>query len=274
MIWKKKAKPAETAIEFLPDADEIERRPLPRLARMTLHFLLLAVVSFVLWATLSETELIVTARGRLVTPLPNIVVQPLENSIVQSIDVRIGQIVKKGEQLAALDATFTEADESQLRDRLHSLDNQLARLDNEMTGKALPKADEDDADSQLQNRLSEERRASFAAQKKRYDESVARIRAAIDTNQGEQQGLDARVRVLRDMEQLQAELVAQKFATRSRLLEAQDRLIDTERGRQSARSRGQELRKELATVEAERHAFETGWRQKIMEELLLSLIHI
>lgn len=266
--FKKKNKRPETAVEFLPDADEIERRPLPASARITLHVLVLAVVTFILWASFSETDLIVTARGRLITPLPNIVVQPLENSIIQSIDVRVGQIVKKGERLAALDPTFTEADEVQLRARLLSLDNQLARLEMELSGNLLTKNEATDPDTLLQNRLSEERRASYNAQKKRYEESVSRIKAAIETNQGDQRGLESRVKVMRDMEALQSELVAQKYAIRSRLLEAQDRLIEAERNKQMSQNRAQELRKELGTLEAEKTSFETGWRQKIMEELL------
>lgn len=267
MIRKKDKKP-EAAIDFLPDADEIERRPLPRSARITLHVLLAALVAFLLWATFSETDLIVTARGRLVTRLPNIVVQPLETSIIQTIDVRVGQVVKSGERLAALDPTFTDADEVQLRARLHSLDNQLARLETELSGKPGAIGTVSDPDTLLQNRLSEERGASYKAQSRRYEESMARVRAAIETNRVDQQGLTSRVKVLREMENMQSELVAQKYAIRSRLLEAQDRLIDAERSMQSAHNRAQELRKELGGLEAEKSAFETGWRQKIMEELL------
>lgn len=268
MSEKKDKQKAATAVDFLPDADEIERRPLPRSARITLHVLFAALVSFLLWATFSETDLIVTARGRLITPLPNIVVQPLENSIIQSIDVRVGQVVKKGERLASLDPTFTEADEAQLRSRLHSLDNQLARLEAELSGKPLDNTAAKDADTLLQNRLSEERRASFNAQSRRFEEGIARIKAAIETNRGDQAGLGARVKVLRNMETLQSELVAEKYAVRSRLFEAQDRLIEAERSMQMSHNRAQELRKELGTLEAEKSSFETGWRQKIMEELL------
>lgn len=268
MSKEKDNKKVDTAVDFLPDADEIERRPLPRSARITLHVLLAAVVAFLLWATLSETDLIVTARGRLITPLPNIVVQPLENSIIQSIDVRVGQVVKKGERLAALDPTFTEADEVQLRSRLHSLDNQLARLEAELSGKPMAESDSKDPDTLLQNRLSEERRASYLSQSKRFEESVSRVKAAIETNRSDQAGLTSRVKVLRDMESLQGELVAQKYAVRSRLFEAQDRLIEAERSMQMSHNRAQELRKELGALEAEKTSFETGWRQKIMEELL------
>ena len=58
----------KTAIDFLPDADEIERRPLPWVARVTLHLMVTALICFFVWASISEVDLIVTARGRLVTP--------------------------------------------------------------------------------------------------------------------------------------------------------------------------------------------------------------
>ena len=265
----KKEKPrTETELDFLPDADEIERRPLPRSAGITLYVLLADLVSFILWASLSETDLIVTARGRLVTPLPNIVVQPLESSIVQSIDVRMGQLVKKGDRLATLDPTFTEADEVQLRTRLHSLDNQLKRLDSELSGKRLAVDDAKDSDTLLQNRLSDERRSNYAAQKLRYEEGIARLRAALETARADQAGMASRIRVLRESEALQADLVAQRYAIRARWLDAQERLLDAERSMQLSRNKDQELRKELGALEAEKLSFETGWRQKTMEELL------
>jgi len=77
-------------VDFLPDADEIERRPLPRSAGLTLHLLAAALLVFLLLATFSEVDLMVTARGRLITPLPNIVVQPLDTAIIQEINVKSG----------------------------------------------------------------------------------------------------------------------------------------------------------------------------------------
>lgn len=257
-----------TATEFLPDADAIERNPLPRSARITLHVLAAAFACFILWAIFSSVDLIVVARGRLVTPLPNIVVQPLETSIIQSIDIRNGQIVKKGERLATLDPTFTEADEAQLQARLHSLDNQLQILDSALAGDTPEMADSADADSQLQTNLSSERQASYTAQVRRLEETVGRLRATLETNRRDEQVLASRVKVLKEMESMQQDLVAKKLAARSRLLDAQDRLLEAERSMEMARNRQTEIKRELAALEAEKESFETGWRQKMMEELL------
>ncbi|MBC7860822.1 MAG: hypothetical protein H7Z39_19020, partial [Burkholderiaceae bacterium] len=123
-------------VDFLPDADEIELRPLPAFARITLPVLAAGLLMAVLWATFSEVDQVVVGHGRLINPLPNIVVQPLETSIVQKIEVRVGQIVRKGERLATLDPTFAQADEAQLRSKLRSLNTQEAGLASELGGTA------------------------------------------------------------------------------------------------------------------------------------------
>jgi HlyD family secretion protein len=270
-VIKRKKSPQEssdTAIDFLPDADEIARAPLPRMAQITLHLLASLLILFIVWASISEVDQVVVTRGRLMNPQPNIILQPLETSIIQKINVKQGQVVKKGEELATLDPTFTAADEAQLRTRLASLDNQRQRLEAEMAGKPLPASPKDDADKQLQNRLASERQASYAAQLNKYNENIARVRASLETNRREQEALVARVRLLKEMSTLQNDLVAQKFAVRTRALEAQDRLMEAQRAADLASNKAQELRKELGGIQADRDAFQTGWRQKAMEELL------
>ena len=63
-------------------------------------------------------------------------------------------------------------------------------------------------------------------------------------------------------------MVAQKFGAPLQLLEAQQRTKEVERDLELVGSREQELRRELAAFEAEKTAFEKGWRQKTMEDLL------
>ena len=264
----KRGKKDATRIEFLPDADEIERSPLPRATRYTLHLLLAAVVCFLLWAVFSEVDQIVVGHGRLVTPLPNIVIQPLETSLIQSLDVRVGQVVKKGERLATLDPTFAQADEAQLRTRLGSLDTQSRRLEAELGKGAEAGKARADADSRLQARLAAERKANYQAQSTRMEENTARLRTVMETNLKDQQVLAARVKSLQEIEGMQEKMAAQQYGARIRLLEAQDKRLEVERELLATRSRQQELKRELAVAEAEKSAFEKGWRQKTMEDLL------
>lgn len=260
--------PDQTVVDFLPDADEIERSPLPPAARITLYVVLGMLCSFLLWAAVFEIDQVVSARGRLVTPLPNVVIQPLETAIIQSIDVRVGQVVKKGALLATLDPTFTNADAADLQARLASLETQAKRLEAELTGEKSSGNGNDNSDSRLQARLAQERLANYRAQRMRLDQTYARLKGAVETNRQDQQILAGRVASLQEIEAMQQKLLAQQYGARVRLLEAQEKRQEVERDLQQAKSRAYELSRELAALEAERTAFDKSWRQKTMEDML------
>ncbi|MBY0238274.1 MAG: HlyD family type I secretion periplasmic adaptor subunit [Burkholderiaceae bacterium] len=258
----------QTEIDFLPDADAIERSPLPRYVRLTLHVLALALFSFILWASLSKVEKVVVAHGRLVNPQQNIVVSTMETAIVKTIVVRPGQVVKKGELLATLDPTFTQADETQLRNRLRSLDTQTESLRSELAGKPIQGRGSSDADVQLQAQLAGERQANYEAQKLRMEQNVARLRAAIETNQRDQQVLAQRHKSLAEIEAMQERLVAENFGAKMQLLEARDRRLEVERSIVVGRNRDLEMQRELGGAQAELSAFTRNWRQRALEDLL------
>jgi HlyD family secretion protein len=265
---KGKGSKGKTAIEYLPDADEIERSPLPRFAQTTMHVLLASFAAFALWAIFSQLDLVVIAQGRLINPLPNIVVQPLETSIIQSVDVRVGQVVKKGETLATLDATFIQADENQLRLRLGSLETQVQGLGQELSGQASQTQPTPSADDLLQANLLSERKANYKAQQIRIGETAAKLRAALATNRRDQKLAASRLKSLKEIETMQEKMVAQKFGAPIQLMEAQLRSKEVERDLELVGNREQEILRELAAAEAEKTAFEKGWRQKTMEDLL------
>lgn len=262
-----KKKAARPNVDFLPDADEIEQRPLPAFARITLPLLTAALILAVLWASFSQVDLVVSARGRLINPLPNIVVQPLETAIIKTIPVKVGQIVRKGELLATLDATFAKADEEQLRAKLRSLETQTAALTSELAGTPGAAAGGDD-DSKLQSRLAIERKANFDAQVRRINENVERLRASLLTNRRDQAVLEARLKSVREIETMQEKLVAQNYGARIRVLEAQDKRLEVERDQLLTKNREQEIERELAALLAEKAAFGNTWRQRAMEDML------
>jgi HlyD family secretion protein len=212
-------------------------------------------------------ERVVVAQGRLVNPLPNIVVQPLETSIIQKIEVRVGQVVRQGQVLATLDPTFAQADEAQLRSRLHSLDTQTRGLNAELLGRGSVPLGKD-ADARLQAQLSSERQANYAAQLSKLEQNIARVAASIETNRRDQLVMAQRMKSLNEMEAMQETLMAQQFGARLQLLEARDRRLAAERELQLATNREQELRSELASLQSEKIAFTKSWRQKTMEDLL------
>lgn len=250
--------------EFLPEARAIELREPHHASRLTLRVLLAMIVVALLWATFSDVDRVVTARGRLVNPLPNMVVQPLEPAVLRSIDVRVGQVVKKGAVLATLDTTFPSADAAQLGVREETLKARAQRLEFELKGSGdLASAD---ARTRKEADVLAERRASYAARLRQYDETAARLRASLDTNRRDQETYGARLKSLREMEDMYSRLVEQKFGSRTAYLSVQEKRLEVERDYANAVSREKEIRREIAAASAERTAFVKGWRQKVLEE--------
>jgi len=256
------------AVDFLPDADEIERRPPPPFARLTLHFALVGFVAFLLWASFSQIEVIVAAKGRLVPKVANIILQPFDTAVIQSIYVRPGEVVHKGDKLADLDQTFTRADESELKTKLASLNTQWESINAELKGRKGANGLGSDSDNEIQSNLSTQRQANYLAQVNRQDETIARLRSTLDSAQRDEVSMTSRVKVLQDLQNMTEDLVNKKLAVTSRLLDIKDRLLEVQRSLQQSKSKQAEVSRELAAAQAEKAAFETGWRQKMLEELL------
>lgn len=270
--------PPAIALDFLSPAQEIEQRPLPRLARITLYALLLGLAAGTAWAAWADLDKVVTARGRLVTTTATIIAQPLETVVIRAIEVKPGDLVRKGQVLAVFDPTFAQADVGQLEAKRFSLEAQIGRLDAELAEKAtfVPVSTQPDALSgaepmaavQLQVQLFKERRDYLAARMRQYDESVARVEKKLATNRRDQAVLQERSRTLGEIQGMRQELLARNSGSRLTLLEAKDQRLEVERLLSVAVNTEAELVQERAVIAAERAAFVMDWRQKAAEELV------
>lgn len=255
------------AIEFLPDADALEKRPLPGGMSATVYILVGMVAAIIAWASIFEVDQVVTARGRLITSQPNTVLQPLETAHISALNVKAGQIVQKGQVLAVLDPTFIQSDLAQAQDRLKSLNAEVQRLEREHAGKTLTLQNQN-TDELLQSRLQRERLASYQARLLRLDESIARLKASMVTNTQDTHSLEARVKSLNDIESMNEQLTRQQFQSNMKLLESRERRQEVERELINTRNRSIEMKKQLAEAEAERDAFVRESRQKSTEDLV------
>jgi len=266
---KHKDKPlAPVALDYQPDAVEIENRPVPGVAYWSLYLLIALIVIGLTWASLAEVDRIVTGRGKLITTSPTIVVQPLETSLINALKVRAGQVVKRGEVLAVLDPTFTQADVANLKARLTSLKAQIARLRAELAGRKFKLGSGANADERLQQMLFDTRKANFRATLRSYQKKRDSLRAALNTNLADQKVLTKRVNALKQIESMHRRLLHAGSGARAKVLEAQNLRLEVQRDLELAINKQREIHQQLGQVQAEIVAFEKAWRQKATEELV------
>jgi len=111
-------------IDFLPAALEIQEKPPSPLGRAIIWAIVAFFSLVVLWAMMSEIDIVATAQGKIIPSGRVKVIQPMEIGVVRQIHVQEGQRVDAGDVLIELDPTATLADLGRLERELIA-----ARLD-------------------------------------------------------------------------------------------------------------------------------------------------
>src|SRR5262249_39092188 len=189
----------------------IEERRLPLAARSVIYIIAALLICAAVWASLSQVDRVVTARGKLITIDPLMVVQPLETSVIRTINVGVGDTVRAGAVLATLDPTFTERQELATRERLNSMRAEALRLEAEIYGRPFPP---DPVDTSLepkyvalQTAVYNHRHAEYMAAVSASEADIARYEASLKTNATAQAGFQERLKVIGQIESMRQELL-------------------------------------------------------------------
>jgi membrane fusion protein, hemolysin D len=227
-LFRSAARTPRVVAEFQSDAIEIEQRTPPRLARVTLYCVLALIVATVTWASLSQVDMIVTAQGKLITMRPNLVVQPLETSVIRAIHVKAGDRVNRGDLLAELDPTFSQADLDQLRSRVAAFDASINRLRAELDGSEYVVGNPANADDILQRKMFLQRKTSYDAQMQNNDAQIASAQANLKTAQDEEAVLVQRLETMKSIEAMRSTLMDKEVGSRLNFLLSRDARLDVE----------------------------------------------
>ena len=172
--------------------------------------------------------MIVTAQGKLITTRPNLVVQPLETSVIREIHVRAGDVVNRGDVLATLDPTFSQADLDQLRTRVAAFDATINRLKAELDGYDFVVTDPANSDDVLQGKMFLQRRTFYETQLRNFDAQIASAQANLKTGQDEEAVLVQRLETMRSIETMRGTLMAKEVGSKLNLLLSHDARLEVE----------------------------------------------
>ena len=236
-----------------------------RMASLAVYLCAALVVAALAWAAWAEIDVRVAGRGRLINTSQNVVVRPLDAGVLNAVQVTPGQVVAKGDVIATLDPTFAGADLSQLAGRDLALRAQVERLRSQVGDQ--PRGAGALAQQADQRALLADRQAAYAARLRQYEETISRLRTALEGNLADQRVTAERTRSLLDLEQMLEKLVAENFGAQARVLETRERRLEAERELTLARNRQAELEREIRVTEAERQSYVTDFRQRVREEL-------
>mgnify|MGYP005816943315 CR=1 FL=1 len=259
--------PEQEFAPLQPDLEDILSQRPPHFLRGAHYTVAILFLLLLLIACIVKVDTIVVASGRLTADAPLIVVQPMQLSIIRDIKVRPGEKVSKGDVLATLDPTFTQADRAALLVQKDALDAQIARLEAELNGTPL-RLDTSTPDRVLQVTLYQQRASQYASRLRALDEEIERFSANIHSAEQNMASLNQQLGIAKEVEAMRAKLFSMQAGSRLNYLDAQSVRLRNERDSQDAVHRLDDLRHALAAKQAERQVFVDEWRRQILEDLV------
>lgn len=257
--------------EFQSDAAEIEHGTPPRVGRITLYCIVALIAAAVTFACVSRVDMIVTAQGKLITTNPNLVVQPLETSVIRDIRVKAGDRVDRGDVLAILDPTFSQADLDQLRSRLAGFDASIGRVRAELDGVDYVIEESANADQALQRKVFLQRRTAYDLQIQNYDAQIASAQANLKTAQDEELVLTQRLDTMQSIEAMRNVLMAKEVGSRLNFLLSRDARLEVESNLARVRGAIVDNMHRLDKARADQKVFAAEFRRTAYQELVETL---
>lgn len=155
--------------------DHVDEAEIVKSNRIIWYFLLLIVV-LLIWSYFASIVEVSKGTGKVVPTSREQVIQSLEGGILSALYVREGDIVEKGEVLAQLDLTKTEATVEESAARYRALLANIARLESEVNQTELIFPEELSIYSSL---IKAETRL-YETRKRALEESVSGLQEALD----------------------------------------------------------------------------------------------
>ena len=259
--------------QFQSEIDGIRHADEPLSIRATVFVLGGALLACVVILAVARVDRVISsAGGKIISVETPLVFQALDPSIVKSIDVREGEIVEKGRQLATLDPTFAAADVNQLQQQIDSLNAQIARDEAELARDAFNPSPSPDPEvlkyESLQKTLFDQRAAQYSAQLESSDQKIAQARATIDKYQGDEGRYKERVQIASQVEGMRSTLLQHGNKSLLNMLTSKDAKVEAMRTMEFDHNSLIEAQHQLASLEADRAAFIEQWFAQISQDLI------
>lgn len=173
----------------------LESSPAGRFTMLTLTAL---VFTLLVWSCVAELDVVVTTRGRVTSEGNSQPIQAPVSASISRLQVREGDAVHSGQVLAQLDAAAITSDVAAAQERVAQTQAELARLQEERTGRTLN--GESNADDRLgaQRELRLARQRVYEQRRREYTALLASKRSALEAGRTALLGVQHRLSIAQE----------------------------------------------------------------------------
>ena len=216
------------------------------------------LLGIALAAVVKLDRVVTSTAGFMVPTSGSLYVSPLNPALVRQVNVKVGQIVKKGEALATLDPTFTQADLLQLQERLASDEATVAREEAELAVRPYQFSATDKYES-VQGGLWLKRQAQYRSDLANFDGQISSAEAQMAQAKSDADKYVLRLKLASEVEHVYEPLLDKGYVSRLQVMQSSD--VRTEMGRLLADAQNQvsQYRQTAAALKAQRESYVHKW---------------
>jgi hemolysin D len=241
-------------MEFESPSVAVIAEPVSLASRSAIWWISALLFCMLLVSAFVPTDIVVTATGKVVSTADTVVMQPLNQAIIKTINVRVGQIVHKGQLLATLDPTLTNADTDAYKKSVAELTPELVRLRAEKDGVTYKPSNPNDPNQLLQLKQFDQDRAKLIATDANYDQQIAGLQQQISGNLAQAAYYKQRLGMASDIETLRKQEEQMYVGSKLNSLEAADTRVSMEASMQQSIASAQAEKAQLEATEAQKAA--------------------
>jgi len=180
------SKSAREYYDFMPAAVASMQRPPNVLARVVSWTIFAFVLVLLAWLYYAKVDVVISAQGKIIPSGKVKLIQSPELGIVRHIFVADGQLVERGAPLLELDQTDSDADETQIEQKLFKSQIIVNRIQAELAGVLeLEQGAASDSQYDTEHRLLEQRFSAHARSRERLVQDRDELKAALQGYQHE-----------------------------------------------------------------------------------------
>jgi hemolysin D len=253
---------------FESDTAAVFLRTAPVNEHIILYVLVSMVVLAVVLASIVKLDRVVTSTAGFVVPTSGeLYVDPLDPGIVRQVNVKVGEVVKKGQPLATLDPTFTHADLVQLQQHMDSDEAAVAREEAELSRRTYEFSGTDPYQS-TQGGIWEKRQAQYRSDLANFDGQINAAKAQMTQAKSDSEKYERRLKLAVDAENVYQPLLDKGFVSKLQVMQATDARTEMNRLLADAQQQVSQYRETASALKAQRDSYIQQWYSALGVQLV------
>jgi len=235
--------------------------------------IVIIIVSMLLLAValtfIVKLDIVVTSVEGFVMPTAGaLYLDPLNPAQVRQVNVKVGQMVKKGQSLATLDPTFTQADLTQMKEHMSSDEAQIAREEAELAKRPYNVSPSNQYEK-MQLDLWKERQASYLGSVANFDGQIHSTEAQMSQATSDSEKYTQRLKLASDAENVYVPLLDKGYVSKLQVMQASDTRTEMSRLLADAQNEISQYRETIAALKGQREAYIQSWFSTTAGQLVL-----